>query len=103
MFSWCRGDGADGGSLSLSSMACGGVERTSTPPARHRRDMKTRTPHHTKKSAASADVPILKRNLEALVTSWTSSWGETTDLKLSRDQIFRNKAPNSRTRGVGSL
>ena len=78
-----------------------GVERTSTPRARRRRDGKTRTPHFTRKSAASADVPILKRSLEARVTSWTSSWGETTLLKLSRDQILRSNAPNSLTRGEG--
>ena len=85
----------------VSSMPRGGVERTSTPPARHRRDMKTRTPRHTRKSAASADVPILNRSFDALVTSWTSSWGDTTDLKLSRDQILRKSAPNSLTRGDG--
>ena len=97
MRSRCRGDGVD---TLVAAMASRWRRLTKTPSPRC---CKIRTPRHTRKSAASADVPILKRSFDALVTSWTSSWGETTLLKLSRDQILRNKAPNSRTRGVGSL
>ena len=95
MCSRCRGDGVD-------TLGDGVV------PASSREDaiaamVKLGRRINTRKSAASAEVPILNRNFDALVTSWTSSCGETTLLKLSRDHIFLNKAPNSRTRGVGSL
>ena len=95
MCSRCRGDGVD--TLGDGVMAASSREDAVAAMVKLGRRINTR------KSAASADVPILKRNFEALVTSWTSSWGDTTLLKLSRDQILRNKAPNSRTRGVGSL
>ena len=95
MRSRCRGDGVD--TLGDGVMAASSREDAIAAMVKLGRRINTR------KSAASADVPILKRNFEALVTSWTSSWGDTTLLKLSRDQILRNKAPNSRTRGVGSL
>ena len=95
MRSRCRGDGVD--TLGDGVMAASSREDAIAAMVKLGRRINTR------KSAASADVPILKRSFEALVTSWTSSCGDTTDLKLSRDQILRNKAPNSRTRGVGSL
>ena len=95
MRSRCRGDGVD--TLGDGVMAASSREDAIAAMVKLGRRINTR------KSAASADVPILNRNLDALVTSWTSSWGDTTDLKLSRDQILRNNAPNSRTRGVGSL
>ena len=95
MRSRCRGDGVD--TLGDGVMAASSREDAIAAMVKLGRRINTR------KSAASADVPILKRSFDALVTSWTSSWGDTTLLKLSRDQILRNKAPNSRTRGVGSL
>ena len=95
MCSRCRGDGVD--TLGDGVMAASSREDAIAAMVKLGRRINTR------KSAASADVPILKRNFEALVTSWTSSWGDTTLLKLSRDHILRNNAPNSRTRGVGSL
>ena len=61
--------------------------------ARHRRDMKTRAAPHRSLSA-SADVPILKRSLEARVTSWTSS-GRNHRLKIVPRQILRSNARNS--------
>ena len=98
MFSGRRGDGVD-----TLSRPGDGVAAASSREDAVAAMLKLGRRINTRKSAASADVPILKRNFEALVTSWTSSWGDTTLLKLSRDQILRNKAPNSRTRGVGSL
>ena len=95
MRSRCRGDGVD--TLGDGVMAASSREDAIAAMVKLGRRINTR------KSAASADVPILNRSFDALVTSWTSSWGDTTLLKLSRDQIFLNKAPNSRTRGVGSL
>ena len=95
MRSRCRGDGVD--TLGDGVMAASSREDAVAAMVKLGRRINTR------KSAASAEVPILNRSFDALVTSWTSSWGETTLLKLSRDQIFLNNAPNSRTRGVGSL
>ena len=95
MRSRCRGDGVD--TLGDGVMAASSREDAIAAMVKLGRRINTR------KSAASADVPILKRSFDALVTSWTSSCGDTTLLKLSRDHIFLNKAPNSRTRGVGSL
>ena len=83
--------------LRVAAMASRQRRLTKTPSPR----CKIRTPQHTRKSAASADVPILNRSFDARVTSWTSSCGETTLLKLSRDQILRKSAPNSLTRGEG--